>query len=48
MLGGDAPSNSKQRALIQSIIYGSDEFKQLVLGFVMATAKAVLRSQDFN
>jgi hypothetical protein len=48
MLGGDAPSNSKQRALVKSIIYGPDEFKQLVLEFVMATAKSCLETSAFQ
>jgi hypothetical protein len=48
MLGGDAPSNSKQRALVKSIIYGPDEFKQLVLEFVMATTKSCLETSAFQ
>jgi len=48
MLGGDAPSNAKQRALVQNIIYAPDEFGQLVMEFVTATAKSCLEREGFE
>lgn len=48
MLGGDAPSNAKQRALMQSIMYGPDEFSQLILEFVTASATSYLETAGFN
>jgi hypothetical protein len=48
MLGGDAPSNAKQRALMQSIMYGPDEFSQLILEFVTASATSCLETAGFN
>jgi hypothetical protein len=48
MLGGDAPSNAKQRALVQNIIYAPDEFGQLIMEFVTATAKSCLEGEGFE
>jgi hypothetical protein len=48
MLSGDASSNAKQRKLVESIIYGPDEFGQLVLEFVTATAKSCLEKEGFQ
>ncbi|KAH8587872.1 prostaglandin G/H synthase 2/cyclooxygenase 2, pgh2/cox2 [Bisporella sp. PMI_857] len=48
MLSGDAASNAKQRALVESIIYGPDEFGQLIMEFVTAAAKGCLETEGFQ
>ncbi|KAH7407996.1 heme peroxidase [Cadophora sp. MPI-SDFR-AT-0126] len=48
MLSGDGPENSKQRTLLQSIMYGPDEFTKLISEFVTATAKKSLELEGFK
>ncbi|KAH6722642.1 heme peroxidase [Leptodontidium sp. MPI-SDFR-AT-0119] len=48
MLSGDGAGNAKQRALLQSIMYGPDEFTKLVSEFVTATAKKYLELEGFK
>ncbi|KAK0106849.1 hypothetical protein ONS95_003571 [Cadophora gregata] len=48
MLSGDGPENLTQRALLQSIMYGPDEFTKLVMEFVTATAKRSLELEGFK
>ncbi|KAG4442109.1 hypothetical protein IFR05_002395 [Cadophora sp. M221] len=48
MLSGDGPGNAKQRTLLQSIMYGPDEFTKLLSEFVTATAKKCLELEGFK
>lgn len=48
MLGGDAASNAKQRALLGSIMYAPREFSELLMNFVTTTASSCLKATGYE
>jgi len=48
MLGGDAPSNAAQRALLNGIVHGPADFTTLLVDTVKNTANTILKSETFS